>query len=61
MKYSARTIAFIGSAPIAALLVALLAHAARIAPLAVRDDSVGMAVCLTAFLGAAMFAQKRDK
>ena len=59
MKYSVRTVAFIGTAPIAALMAALLTHALRIPPFAVRDDSLGVAACLTAFIGAALFAQWR--
>ena len=60
MKYSVRTITFIGSAPLVALMAAFLTHALRIPPFAVRDDSLGIAACLTAFVGAALFAQWRD-
>jgi hypothetical protein len=61
MKYSVRTIAFIGTAPIAALMAALLTHAVRIPPFAVRDDSLVMAACLTAFVAAELFAQWRGR
>jgi hypothetical protein len=54
-------VAVIGSAPIAALMAAVLAHGLRIPPFAVRDDSLGMAACLIAFLGAGLFVQWRDK
>jgi hypothetical protein len=60
MKYSIRTIAAV-SAPVVALIAAVAAHALRMPPFAVRDDSIGLAACLTAFVGAGLFVQWRDK
>jgi hypothetical protein len=61
MKYSARTIIALGAAPIVALVAAVLAHAVRMPPFAVRDDSLGVAACLTAFVASGLFVQWRDK
>jgi hypothetical protein len=61
MKYSIRTIAALSAAPIVAIIAAVLAHAVRIPPFAVRDDSMGLAACLAAFVGAGLLVQWRDK
>jgi hypothetical protein len=61
MKYSARTIVAIGTAPMVALVAAVLAHVVRMPPFAVRDDSLGVAACLAAFVAAGLFVQWRDK
>jgi hypothetical protein len=56
-----RSSALVG-AGIAALAVAYLAHTVFGIPrAAIRYDALGMAACLTAFIGAAIFAQRRDK
>jgi len=49
-------------AGVTALAGAYLAHTVfGISPSAIRYDALGMAACLIAFLGAGMFAQRRDK
>jgi hypothetical protein len=60
MKYLAfHGTAFIGAALIA-FVVAYLAHAVLGVPRqAIRIDALGMAACLAAFIGAAMFAKRR--
>jgi membrane protein DedA with SNARE-associated domain len=60
MKYLAfHGSAFVGAALIA-FVVAYLAHAVLGVPRqAIRIDALGMAACLAAFIGAAMFAQRR--
>ena len=62
MKYlTVRSLAFI-SAAIAAFIVAYLAHTVLGMPRsAIRIDALGMAACLTAFIGAVVFAERRDK
>ncbi len=53
--------AFIG-AGVVALGAAYLAHTVLGIPrMAIRYDSLGMAACLSAFIVAGMFAQRRDK
>ena len=53
--------AFVG-AGVVALGAAYLAHTVLgIPPTAIRHDSLGMAACLCAFIGAGIFAQRRDK
>ena len=49
-------------AGVTALAGAYLAHTVfGISPSAIRYDALGMAACLIAFIGAGMFAQRRDK
>jgi Kef-type K+ transport system membrane component KefB len=62
MRYSTLgSIVFI-SAAIVALLGAYLAHTIlRIPPLAVREDALGIAACLIAFIGVGLFMQRRGK
>jgi hypothetical protein len=49
-------------AGVTALAGAYLAHTVfGISPSAIRYDALGMAACLMAFIGAGMFAQRRDK
>jgi hypothetical protein len=56
-----RSSAFIG-AGIVALGAAYLAHTVLGMPrVAIRYDALGMAACLSAFIGAGIFAQRRDK
>jgi hypothetical protein len=53
--------AFVG-AGIVALGAAYLAHTVLGIPrLVIRYDCLGMAACLSAFIGAGIFAQRRDK
>jgi asparagine N-glycosylation enzyme membrane subunit Stt3 len=60
MKYPAfRSTAFIGAA-LMAFAIAYLAHTMLGVPRhAIRIDALGMAACLAAFIGAAVFAQRR--
>ena len=62
MRYSTLgSIAFI-SAVAVALMVAFLAHTVLgIPPSAIRIDALGTAACLTAFIGAGLFMQRRGK
>jgi hypothetical protein len=56
-----RSSAFVGAAVIA-LAAAYVAHTILGMPrAAIRVDALGIAACLTAFIGAGMFAQGRDK
>jgi hypothetical protein len=53
--------AFVG-AGITALAAAYLAHTVLGIPrYAIRDDALGMAACLIAFIGAGLFAQRRGR
>lgn len=61
MNYSARSIVAIIAAPIVAFAAAIAAQAVRMPPFAVRDNSLGMAACLTAFVAAGLFVQWRQK
>jgi hypothetical protein len=60
MKYLAfRSTAFIGAAMLA-LGAAYLAHSVLGIPRhAIQIDALGMAACVAAFIGAAVFAQRR--
>jgi hypothetical protein len=45
-----------------ALAAAYLAHTVfGMPPSAIRYDALGMAACITAFIGAGLFARRRDK
>ena len=48
-------------AGVTALAGAYLAHTVFGIPSAIRYDALGTAACLIAFIGAGMFAQRRDK
>jgi hypothetical protein len=49
-------------AGVVALAAAYLAHTVLGIPrAAIRVDALGMAACLAAFIGAGIFAQRRDK
>jgi hypothetical protein len=57
-----RSSAFVVLAGVIALAAAYLTHTVLGMPrAAIRIDALGMAACLTAFIGAGLFVQGRDK